>query len=58
MNLEQKASNADPHHLMLAGSGAGIGYLSYLLWPAYFVAPYLALGAGALGFYAAARLAH
>ena len=55
MGLEQKVSNADPHHLMLAWTGATIGYLSYLLWPAYFITPYLATGLGALTLYAAAR---
>ena len=55
MSLEAEVNSVDPHHAMLAGTGAAIGYMSYLLWPAYLVSPYLAIGSGALAFYIAAR---
>ena len=53
MDLEGKVNGADPHHMMLAGAGATIGYLSYLVWPMYLVAPYAAVIGGLLGYFAA-----
>ncbi len=38
MGLEEKVEGADPHHMMLAASGATMGYMGYLLAPAAFLA--------------------
>ncbi|MBI2658403.1 hypothetical protein HYX08_06960 [Candidatus Woesearchaeota archaeon] len=51
MGIEEKV--VDPHHVMLAGAGASIGYLSSLLWPMYLAAPYMAVIGGILGYSAA-----
>lgn len=49
MGLEEKVNSVDPHHAMLAGAGATIGYMSYLLSPMHFAAPYMAVAAPILG---------
>ena len=46
MCLEEKADDKGPHHVMIAGAGAMIGYSSYLVWPMYFISPYIAAPAG------------
>jgi len=56
MGLEEKVNSVDPHHIMLAGAGATIGYLSYLVSPMYLIAPYVALitiTGALLGYFAA-----
>lgn len=54
MGLEEKVNSVDPHHAMLAGAGATIGYMGYLLLPMYLVTPYMAVIAGGLlGYFAA-----
>ena len=54
MGLEEKVNSIDPHHIMLAGAGATIGYMSYLFWPIYITTPYMAVIAGGLlGYFAA-----
>lgn len=54
MGLEEKVNGTDPHHIMVAGAGATIGYLSYLVWPMYLIAPYAAIiTGGLLGYFAA-----
>lgn len=54
MGLEEKVEEVDPHHVMVAGAGAAIGYLSYLIWPMYFISPYIAAPVGGLlGYFAA-----
>ncbi len=54
MGLEEKINSVDPHHAMLAGAGATIGYMSYLILPMYLTAPYVAVIAGGLlGYFAA-----
>lgn len=54
MSLEERVNSMDPHHIMVAGTTATIGLLSYMLWPMYLVSPYLAvIGGGLLGYYIA-----
>lgn len=54
MGLEEKVEDVDPHHVMVAGAGAMIGYLSYLAWPMYVASPYIAAPvAGILGYFMA-----
>ncbi|MBS3101775.1 hypothetical protein J4204_06645 [Candidatus Woesearchaeota archaeon] len=54
MGLEEKVNGPDPHHVMVAGTTATIGFLSYMLWPMYLISPYLAvISGGLLGYYVA-----
>lgn len=54
MDLEERV-NVDPHHAMLAGAGATIGYMVHLLLPMYLITPYVAVIAGGLLGYLAAK---
>ncbi|MBI3026755.1 hypothetical protein HYY70_01460 [Candidatus Woesearchaeota archaeon] len=37
MAIDDVVKGADPHHIMLAGAGATIGYMGYLLAPAAYL---------------------
>lgn len=52
MGLEETVKSVGPHHVMVAGTMAGIGFLSYMLWPMYLMSPYLAvISGGFLGYH-------
>lgn len=54
MDLVERVNSIDPHHVMVAGTTATIGLLSYKLWPMYLISPYLAvIGGGLFGYYIA-----
>lgn len=55
VNSAEKVNSVDPHHKMLAGAGATIGYMSYLLLPMYLINPFVAVIAGGLLGYLAAK---